>query len=45
MQTLDPDELARVSDRAPESDMRADLYMPHGFDRRLPDCADVSLLR
>lgn len=35
----------RIDDRAPESDMRADLYMPHGFDHRLPDRADVSLLR
>ena len=31
--------------RAPESDKRADLYMPHGFNHSLPDHADVSLLR
>jgi hypothetical protein len=35
----------RIDDRAPESDMRADLYMPDGFDRRLPDRADVTLSR
>jgi hypothetical protein len=35
----------RIDDRAPESDMRADLYQPHGFDHRLPDRADVRLLR
>src|SRR5829696_2063832 len=23
----------RIDDRAPQRDMRADLYMPHGFDR------------
>lgn len=33
----------RIDDRAPESNMRADLYQPGGFDRRLPDYADVSL--
>jgi hypothetical protein len=35
----------RIDDRAPERDMRADLYMPRGFDRRLPDRADVSIRR
>jgi hypothetical protein len=33
----------RIDDRAPESNMRADLYQPGGFDRRLPDFADVAL--
>jgi hypothetical protein len=33
----------RIDDRAPQRNMRADLYMPHGFDRRLPDYANVSL--
>jgi hypothetical protein len=33
----------RIDDRAPERDMRADLYMPQGFNRRLPDRADVRL--
>jgi hypothetical protein len=35
----------RIDDRAPESNMRADLYQPGGFDRRLPDYADVTLRR
>ena len=35
----------RIDDRAPERNMRADLYMPGGFDRHLPDRADVSLHR
>ena len=35
----------RVDDRAPESNMRADLYQPRGFDRHLPDYADVTLRR
>jgi len=35
----------RIDDRAPERDMRADLYQPGGFDRNLPDRADVSLHR
>ena len=35
----------RIDDRAPESNMRADLYQPGGFDRRLPDHADVMLRR
>ena len=33
----------RIDDRAPERNMRADLYQPGGFDRRLPDYADVTL--
>ncbi len=33
----------RIDDRAPERDKRADLYQPHGFDRSLPDYADVTL--
>jgi hypothetical protein len=33
----------RIDDRAPERNMRADLYQPGGFDHRLPDYADVSL--
>jgi hypothetical protein len=32
----------RIDDRAPQRGMRADLYQVHGFDRRLPDYADVS---
>jgi len=35
----------RIDDRAPEANMRVDLYQPGGFDRRLPDRADVSLRR
>jgi hypothetical protein len=35
----------RIDDRAPESNKRADLYQPGGFDRRLPDYADVTLRR
>lgn len=35
----------RIDDRAPERDRRADLYMPDGFNRSLPDRADVSLSR
>jgi len=35
----------RIDDRAPERDRRADLYMPNGFDRHLPDYADVRLIR
>lgn len=35
----------RIDDRAPEKDMRTDLYQPHGFDRQLPDRADISLHR
>ena len=33
----------RIDDRAPERNMRADLYQPGGFNDRLPDYADVSL--
>lgn len=33
----------RIDDRAPERNMRADLYQPRGFDRSLPDYADVTL--
>ena len=35
----------RIDDRAPESNMRADLYQPGGFHRGLPDHADVTLRR
>ena len=35
----------RIDDRAPQREMRADLYQPGGFNRRLPDRADVSLWR
>ncbi|HEY4242822.1 MAG TPA: hypothetical protein VGM88_23565 [Kofleriaceae bacterium] len=35
----------RIDDRAPESDKRADLYQPGGFNRSLPDRADISLAR
>ncbi|NVB85385.1 MAG: hypothetical protein HOV81_43880 [Kofleriaceae bacterium] len=35
----------RIDDRAPQGEMRADLYQPRGFDRSLPDYADVRLLR
>jgi hypothetical protein len=35
----------RIDDRAPEHDLRADLYQPHGFNRSLPDRAEVSLHR
>ena len=35
----------RIDDRAPEANKRADLYQPGGFDRALPDSADVSLRR
>ncbi len=33
----------RTDDRAPQKSRRADLYMPGGFDRHLPDYADMSL--
>ena len=35
----------RIDDRAPQREMRADLYQPGGFDRSLPDYADVRLHR
>jgi hypothetical protein len=35
----------RIDDRAPQGEMRADLYMPGGFNRHLGDRADVRLLR
>lgn len=35
----------RIDDRAPQREMRADLYQPGGFDRHLGDRADVRLLR
>ena len=35
----------RIDDRAPERDMRTDLYMPHGFNSHLGDRADISLHR
>ena len=31
-----------IDDRAPERNMRADLYQPRGFDNSLGDYADVS---
>src|SRR5262249_10125273 len=33
----------QIDDRAPEKNRRADLYMPGGFNRKLPDYADLSL--
>jgi hypothetical protein len=33
----------RIDDRAPQSNMRADLYQPQGFDHSMPDYADVTL--
>jgi hypothetical protein len=35
----------RIDDRAPERDRRTDLYMPQGFNRKLPDRADITLHR
>lgn len=35
----------RIDDRAPQANMRADLYQPDGFDHQLPDYADVALRR
>jgi hypothetical protein len=35
----------RIDDRAPEANRRADLFQPGGFDRSLPDYADVTLRR
>ncbi len=35
----------RVDDRAPERNRRVDVYEPGGFDRHLPDYADVRLSR
>jgi hypothetical protein len=32
----------RIDDRAPERGRRADLYQPGGFNRQLPDYADVT---
>ena len=32
----------RIDDRAPEHNRRADLYQPGGFNRSLPDYADVT---
>lgn len=33
----------RIDDRAPEHDKRTDLYQPGGFNRSLPDHANVTL--
>ena len=33
----------RIDDRAPERDMRTDMYEPAGFDKSLGDRADISL--
>ena len=35
----------RIDDRAPERNRRADLYQPGGFDRSLPDHAEISLAK
>ena len=35
----------RIDDRAPQREMRADLYMPRGFNHSYPDYADVTLRR
>jgi hypothetical protein len=35
----------RIDDRAPERDMRTDLYQPGGFNRSLGDHANISLHR
>ena len=35
----------RIDDRAPERNARTDLYQPGGFDRSLPDHADVTRSR
>jgi hypothetical protein len=35
----------RIDDRAPQREMRADLYQPGGFDHSLPDSANVVLHR
>ena len=32
----------RVDDRAPEKDLRTDMYMPSGFNKSLPDHADIT---
>src|ERR1700757_885820 len=34
----------QYQDKAPESDARVDLYMPSGFDKFLPDAAEVTNL-
>lgn len=34
----------RFDDRAPETEARIDLYNPKGFDKSLPDFADVTLV-
>lgn len=34
-----------IDDRAPEKDRRTDMYMPGGFNRNLPDRADITLHR
>lgn len=33
----------RIDDTAPESDPRIDLFQPNGFDKSLPDYADVTV--
>jgi hypothetical protein len=33
----------RIDDRAPQREMRADLYQPGGFNHHLPDSANVML--
>jgi hypothetical protein len=35
----------RIDDRAPQREMRADLYQPGGFNHSLPDSANVMLRR
>jgi hypothetical protein len=36
--------LRQIDDWAPQGNKRADLYMPRGFDHKLPDNVDVQLI-
>jgi len=38
-------DIRRIDDRAPQGNKRADLYMPRGFNSKLPDYCDVELIR